>query len=151
MLDVAPAQGPPGSEPGPATAKLPHAEAWSAAAARHAEFFVPLDAGARVGLLARSDPTQILLWEATDAGTRAHIEPFLSYAETRADIVLAADDAALATIRATLDGPLFETLRAAVRSGHLVCYLLRRRCVLEERGFDEMLDALGFAFMGACR
>lgn len=133
------------------SARLPHAEAWCAAAVRHPELFAPLDAGARVGLLARSDPTQILLWEATDAGTRVRVEPFVSYAKSLADIVLAADDEALATIGSTLDGSLFETLRAAVRSGHVVCYLLRRRCVLEERGFEEMLDALGFAFMGACR
>jgi hypothetical protein len=46
---------------------------------------------------------------------------------------------------------LFAVLRAGVRSGHIVCYMLKRRCLLEERGFDELLEALGFAFMGACR
>jgi hypothetical protein len=46
---------------------------------------------------------------------------------------------------------LFEVLRAGVRSGRVVCYMLKRRCVLEERGLDELLEALGFAFMGACR
>jgi hypothetical protein len=46
---------------------------------------------------------------------------------------------------------LFEVLRAGIRSGHIVCYMLKRRCLLEERGLDELLDALGFAFMGACR
>jgi hypothetical protein len=150
-MDAVPGHNPRGSEPGPAGGGLPRAEAWRAAAERHADFFAPLEAGARVGLLARSDPTQILLWEATGAGTRVRIEPFVGYAKTPADIVLAADDEAMATIRSTLDGPLFDTLRGAVRSGHLVCYLLQRRCVLEERGFEELLDALGFAFMGACR
>jgi hypothetical protein len=29
--------------------------------------------------------------------------------------------------------------------------MLKRRCVLEERGLEDLLDALGFAFMGACR
>ncbi len=155
MPDAAPARDQCGSgsesEPGSPSTRLPDPEAWRAAAARNAELFAPLDAGARIGLLARSDPTQILLWEVADAGARVRYEPFLGYTNTRADIVLAADDESLATIRSTLDGRLFETLRAAVRSGHVVCYLLRRRCVLEERGFEEMLDALGFAFMGACR
>ena len=68
-----------------------------------------------------------------------------------ADIVLAADDESLAAVRAAADGALFAALRAGIRSGHIVCYMLKRRCLLEERGFDELLDALGFAFMGACR
>jgi hypothetical protein len=29
--------------------------------------------------------------------------------------------------------------------------MLKRRCLLEERGFDDLLDALGFAFMGMRR
>lgn len=53
--------------------------------------------------------------------------------------------------RAAVHGALFETLRAGIRSGHIVCYLLKRRCEPEERGFEELLDALGFAFMRACR
>ena len=54
-------------------------------------------------------------------------------------------------VRSAVTGRLFEVLRAGIRSGHVVCYMLKRRCVLEERGLDELLDALGFAFMGACR
>lgn len=134
-----------------ATVGLPAQDAWRAAAALHAGLFAPLDAGARIGLLARSDPTQLLLWEATAVGVQACVDPFATYASAKADIVLAADDEALARIHAALDGTLFEVLRAGVRAGHIVCYMLKRRCVLEERGFEELLDALGFVFMGACR
>ncbi|HNH35640.1 MAG TPA: hypothetical protein PK375_06980, partial [Rhodocyclaceae bacterium] len=67
------------------------------------------------------------------------------------DMVLAADDEALAGLRAAEDARLFEVLRAGIRSGRIVCYMLRRRCDLEAKGYDEMLEALGFAFMGACR
>ena len=49
------------------------------------------------------------------------------------------------------EGQLFAVLRAGIRSGAVVCYILRRRCDLEARGFEELLDGLGFAFMGACR
>ncbi len=65
--------------------------------------------------------------------------------------MLAADDAALAAVRAALNWALFEALRAGIRSGAIVCYMLKRRCLLDERGIDELLDELGFAFMGACR
>jgi hypothetical protein len=115
------------------------------------DLFAPLDQGARIGLLARSAPSRVLVWEACDRGIDAWIVPFAGYSATAADIVLAADDESLAEVRAAGDGALFQVLRAGIRSGHIVCYMLKRRCVLEERGFDEVLDALGFAFMGACR
>jgi hypothetical protein len=130
---------------------LPSQDAWRAAAACHEELFAPLDPGARIALLAREAPTNMLVWEAGDAGVDACVEAFAGYAASQADVVLAADDASLERIRAATGTALFVELRAGIRSGHIVCYMLKRRCVLEERGFDEILDALGFAFMGACR
>jgi hypothetical protein len=102
-------------------------------------------------LLARSAPTHVLFWEAGERGIDAWIAPFAGYSASAADMVLAADDESLAELRAVCNDALFEVLRAGIRSGHIVCYMLKRRCVLEERGFDELLEALGFAFMGACR
>ena len=130
---------------------LPEPAAWRAAARHHDELFAPLDPGARIALLARAAPTRMLVWEADDAGVEARVEPFTGYAASDADIVLAADDASLSEVCAAGERRLFEVLRAGIRSGHIVCYTLKRRCVLEERGFDELLDALGYAFMGACR
>ena len=130
---------------------LPSPDVWRVAAIRHEALFAPLDPGVRIGLLAREAPTTVLIWETRETGVDAHLEPFTGYAATRAEIVLAADDVSLAMIRAASDIDLFVELRAGIRSGHIVCYMLKRRCILEERGLDEMLDALGFAFMGACR
>lgn len=130
---------------------LPSPEAWLAAAAHHGELFAQLDPGVRIALLARAAPTQMLVWEAGNTGVDARIEPFVDYATSAADIVLAADDEWLSEVRSAAADRVFEVLRGGVRSGHIVCYLLRRRCALEERGLEEMLDALGFAFMGACR
>jgi hypothetical protein len=131
--------------------RLPSPEAWLAAAAHHADLFAPLDPGVRIALLARSSPTQMLVWEAGNAGIDARLEAFAGYAASAADIVLAADHVSLLEVRSAVTGRLFEVLRAGIRSGHIVCYVLKRRCVLEERGLDELLEALGFAFMGACR
>ena len=130
---------------------LPSPQAWRTAAARHADLFETLDPGARIALVSRSAPDPMLLWEAGEGGIDARSAPFPGYSASGADIALAADDVALAAIAAAVDGALFETLRACIRAGHIVCYVLRRRCQLEERGFEELLDALGYAFMGACR
>lgn len=136
---------------GLAPATLPTADAWLSAAGRHDDLFAPLNPGARIGLLARLAPTHVLFWEAGDLAIGAWVAPFAGYSATDADIVLAADDESLAEVRVAREGALFEVLRAGIRSGHIVCYMLKRRCALEERGFDELLEALGFAFMGACR
>jgi hypothetical protein len=139
------------STPDRASGRLPTPDAWRAAAAHHRELFASLDPGVRIGLLARSSPTHMLVWEAGDAGIEAQFEAFAGYAASGVDIVLAADDESLLEVCSAATGRLFEVLRAGIRSGHIVCYVLKRRCVLEERGLDELLDALGFAFMGACR
>jgi len=139
------------SAPDCAVDRLPSPEAWLAAAAHHGELFAQLDSGVRIALLARAAPTQMLVWEVGNCGVDARIEPFADYARSGADIILAADDESLITVRSAEAGRLFEVLRAGVRSGHIVCYMLKRRCALEERGLDDLLDALGFAFMGACR
>jgi len=139
------------SAPNCAADQLPSPEAWLAAAAHNNELFAPLDPGVRIALLARSWPTQMLVWEAGSAAIDAHIETFAGYTASAADIVMAADHESMLEVRSAVTGRLFETLRAGIRSGHIVCYILKRRCVLEERGLDELLDALGFAFMGACR
>jgi hypothetical protein len=130
---------------------LPSLAAWQAAADARGDLFGPLDAGARIALVARSDPQDMLLWCVQETGVAARIEPFPGYSASGADIVLAADDEALAAIAAAGRDTLFEVLRAGIRSGRIVCYILRRRCHLEERGFEELLTELGFAFMGACR
>jgi hypothetical protein len=135
----------------PTSPSLPSSDAWRAAAAHHRDRFAPLARGARVGLLARTAPIHMLVWEACPDGVDARLDSFAGYGACKADIVFAADDVALREIRATEHARIFEVLRARIRDGAIVCYWLKRRCVLEYRGFDELLDALGFAFMGACR
>jgi hypothetical protein len=130
---------------------LPAVAAWRAAAACHDELFAALDPGARIGLVAREAPATMLLWEVGNAGIEVRDAPFPGFSASGADVLLAADAEALAKICVAADKQLFEVLRAGIRSGAVVCYILRRRCDLEERGFEELLDALGFAFMGACR
>ena len=130
---------------------LPDAVDWSAAAARHEELFAALTPGARIGLVARDAPASMLLWEASDKGIQARAALFPGFFDSGADILLCADAAALAAIRAAVDGQLFYVMRAGIRNGDIICYMLSRRCELEVQGFEELLDALGFAFMGACR
>lgn len=132
-------------------ATLPDPQAWRAAAANRAELFQALDPGSRIGLLARSSPARMLVWETGAEGMTVQYAPFPGFASSGVDILLSANDDALAQIVDAVQGPLFEVLRSGIRSGSVVCYILRRRCDLEALGYEELLEALGFAFMGACR
>jgi hypothetical protein len=131
--------------------RLPDAVAWRAAAARHDELFAALTPGARIGLVAREAPATMLFWEAGDDGIDVRAAPYTGFSASGADILFAADAQALAEIYDATDAHLFAVLRAGIRSGTIICYMLSRQCELEVQGFEEMLDALGFAFMGACR
>lgn len=93
----------------------------------------------------------MLFWEASDAGIQARAANYPGFFDSGADILLCADAEAMAAIHAAVDGQLFPVLRAGIRSGGIICYMLSRRCELEVQGFEDLLDALGFAFMGACR
>lgn len=130
---------------------LPEPGAWKSAAACHRELFAALEPGACIGLMARETPGTMLLWEKGSAGIEVRSAPFPGFSASGVDILLSADAQALAAIRGADDAQLFAVLRAGIRSGAVICYMLSRRCVLEAQGFDELLEALGFAFMGACR
>jgi len=130
---------------------LPAPGAWRSAATYHDELFAALDPGARIGMIAREAPGTMLLWEAGDTGIAVRDAPFLGYSASGVDLLLSADAEALAAIRGASEAQLFTVLRAGIRSGAVICYMLSRRCVLEAQGFEELLEALGFAFMGACR
>ena len=127
--------------------------AWRAAAARHEELFAALDPGARItGLVAReARGHDAVVGGGRRPGSMRALAPFPGFSASGADILMAADAEALAQICGAADGQLFAVLRSGIRSGAVVCYILRRRCDLEARGFEELLDGLGFAFMGACR
>ena len=59
---------------------LPSRALWQDAAAGRPDLFGPLDAGARLALVARRDPQSMLLWQAEAQGTVARIEPFAGFA-----------------------------------------------------------------------
>ena len=121
------------------------------AAQCHKHLFATLDAGARIGLIAREVPRSMLVWEADGGACRVDVVGFGGFSACGADVLMSADAEAMTQICAAGEIRLFDVLRACIRRGTVVCYMLRRRCDLEARGFDELLEALGFAFMGACR
>jgi hypothetical protein len=104
--------------------------------------------------------------------------PFAGYDQPGVDVLLSADEAALVAIRQAVEpgdgaalttspndgdrgaagpaGPsdhgadLFAVMRGQIREGSLLFFMMRPGGELEALGYEELLEALGFACTGTC-
>lgn len=137
------------------TAALPPPAAWRPTLESNADLFSDLDDGARIGIARRADVNRegavMVVWEAAGGTLTAKEKPFPGYRDAEVDVLLVADDESLGALAGELDGDALPALKHLVRRGHVVCYVLKRRCALVEAGYEDVLDSIGVPFMGACR
>jgi hypothetical protein len=147
------------------------AERWRALFEQHSNVLCELVDGARVGFVARADfvpQAGRRLAGLVDAGARASGAPMLvlemrggamTVGEARfegferADVDLlfvAADDALAELVRAGAPNVL-AVVKRALRTGSVVFYALKPKHELQDSGYEDFLDSLGLAFLGACR
>ncbi len=144
-------------------------QAWQAMLDRHDELFQELVPGSRIGLVARCAaavvPGQhgsayasrfdtrdgILFWEAHEDGMRADYRACRDLEEAAVDLLLVADDEALDTIRGALNGEPLVAMKRLIRRGNLLFFVTRTKHELRDAGYEDFLDSLGLAFLGACR
>jgi len=131
---------------------------WEAALRARAAVFSGLVPGSRIGLVEEAavgngaEPgSRMLTWKATETGIEVRYGSFPGFEQTDVDILIAADAAALASLRQALQGDVLARMRKLIRAGELLFFARKSRRDLEDAGYDELLDQLGFAFLGACR
>ena len=131
---------------------------WEVALAAYKDTFSCLASGSRIALVAEaalSDAGRVgsnmLVWHATDQGLRVEAGKFPGFEETDVDILMVADDAALASMNASLEADVLQTVRRLIREGKILFFARKTRRDLDHAGYEDLLDQLGFAFMGACR
>ena len=145
--------------------------AWQSMLDRHREVFAGMLCGARIGILPRSATGiqpgkrlaglasaqfdlpggKMLAWEAGDDGFRAEFSPCASFKDARADLLLVADDMALDAIHQTIGGDTLSTIKKMIRSGNILFFVMKTKYQLQDAGYEDFLDTLGLAFLGACR
>ena len=145
--------------------------AWQAMLDRHEDVFSGMLPGARIGILPRSatgisagkriaglasasfslPEGKMLAWEAVEGGMRAVFSPCTSYADTQSDLLFVADDIALEAIHQTIGGDTFSTMKKMIRSGNIMFFVMKTKYQLQDAGYEDFLDVLGLAFLGACR
>lgn len=128
---------------------------WQALLERHSAIFAGMLPGSRIGLLPEEDfespAAMMLVWEATGNAMVADYRPFPGFAEVEVDLLFVADGETLRWLHdSTNPAPLAE-LKRKVRRRETLLYVVKPRSALLELGYEEFLDSLGLAFMGACR
>ena len=130
--------------------------AWDAMLASHAATFAALQPGCSLGLVPKADTERragrMLVWERCDGERmKAEVRPFTGYQGCGVDILFAAEESGLAAIHGALAGRPLGEMKSALRRGELYLFVMKSRDQLIEAGWDEFLESLGLAYLGACR
>ncbi|MFZ5510984.1 MAG: hypothetical protein ACOZCP_13120 [Pseudomonadota bacterium] len=141
---------------------------WQAMLDRHGEVFSEMLPGSLVGLVPREGSGiqpgkhvaglvaaggdgHMLIWEMTEAGMRAGLRPYHGFQDAGVDLLFVASDEALRSLHASLDGQALSSMKRLIRQGGIMFYVMRTKYQLQDAGYEEFLDSLGLAFLGACR
>lgn len=152
------------------TYRFGNLDEWQAMLDRHAELFSEMVPGSAVGFVARSGSGimpgkhaaglksaqgegQMLAWEVPpdNSGMRASFKNYTGFEDTHVDLLFVAEDEALLAMRAALDGDALTIIKRLIRKGPIMFYVMKNKYQLQDAGYEEFLDSLGLAFLGACR
>ena len=141
---------------------------WQAMLDRHCELFTEMIPGSSVGFVPRSgsgiqpgkhvaglvdsgSDVEMMRWMADGSGMIASVQPYPGFQDARVDLLFVADDVALTVMHASLDGDTLSSIKRLIRQGNIMFFVLRTKFELQDAGYEEFLDTLGLAFLGACR
>ena len=140
---------------------------WQSMLERYSELFVEMQSGSRIGIVSREASgilpgkhlaavqtfaeVPMLAWQAEGGGMAACIERFSGMSSTRVDLLLVADADAMATMLDQLDGDMLTAIKRLIRRGSMMFFVFRTKAELQDAGYEDFLDSLGLAFLGACR
>lgn len=147
--------------------------AWQAMLDRYQELFSDMLPGSCIGILPRSGTGlmpgkhlaglsnaefdlpdgKMLAWEisAEGLGMRAGYRACRRFDDAQADLLLVPDDAALEEIQRNLVGDPLATIKKMIRRGNILFFVMKTKYQLQDAGYEDFLDTLGLAFLGACR
>ena len=144
---------------------------WQRLLDRHQDLFSEMTAGSSIGIVPKSITGAIpgkraaalratgldaadgavLAWEAGEQGMRAVYRRCGRLDEARVDLLLVADDEALEQIRDHLETEPLGVMKKLIRRGNILFFVMRTKHELQDAGYEEFLESLGLAYLGACR
>ncbi len=141
---------------------------WQAMLVRHDELFTEMVPGSSVaivpregsgiqpgkhvaGLMAAEGAGEMLRWEVTANGMRAALAPYRGFQDAKVDLLFVADSEAMAILRDNIGDDTLSLMKRQIRAGNIMFFVMRTKYELQDAGYEEFLDTLGLAFLGACR
>jgi hypothetical protein len=143
---------------------------WQAMLDRHAELFTEMSPGSAVGIVPRAGSGiqpgkhvaglidagggEMLVWKIQnghEAGMLAIRRSYTGFQQAEVDLLFVADDDALAAMEGALQGDTLSIMKRLIRKGNIMFFVMKTKYQLQEAGYEDFLDSLGLAFLGACR
>jgi hypothetical protein len=143
-------------------------EPWQAMLDRHQPMFADMVPGASVGLVRREGSgiqpgkhvgglasaggeIPMMLWTVVDGGMVASLVQFRGLADIKVDLLLVVGDRAVGNLATASAEERMPMLKRLIRSGDVLFFVFRTKFELQDAGYEDFLDTLGLAFLGACR
>ena len=139
---------------------------WAAMLQRERALFDPWAEGTAIGIghFARDDADrevadagggggggEMMVWERRDGAMHVGHRRFDGFASAGVAVLFVAAPGALESVHARLPAQALGAMKLALRAGTMLLYVLEPRARLVDDGCEDFLEALGLAFMGACR
>jgi hypothetical protein len=141
---------------------------WQAMLDRHAPLFTELVPGSAVGFVPRAGSGihpgkhvagvmsaggegQMLTWVMEGERMRANVRNYSGFQDARVDLLFVADEAGLEAMREALHGETLSIIKRQIRKGAIMFFVMKTKFQLQDAGYEDFLDSLGLAFLGACR
>jgi hypothetical protein len=142
--------------------------AWQAMLDRHAPLFTELLAGSAVGFVARAGSGihpgkhvagvmnaggegQMLRWSMEGDAMRATLRSYSGFKDAGVDLLFVADEDGMDAMRESLAGETLSIIKRQIRKGAIMFFVMKTKYELQDAGYEDFLDSLGLAFLGACR
>ena len=142
--------------------------AWQAMLERHAPLFSELLPGSAVGFVPRAGSGihpgkhvagvmnaggegQMLTWVMEGERMRANLRHYSGFQDARVDLLFVADESGLDAMRDALQGETLSIIKRQIRKGAIMFFVMKTKYELQDAGYEDFLDSLGLAFLGACR
>jgi hypothetical protein len=129
--------------------------AWQAVLEHHAPLFSELRPGAAAALICKPDwdagSGTMLEWRSAAGDMHATLKPWPGAARTDVDMIFVGLRDAFSRLSEVEPGLRFSLLKDMVHEGDVLFFVMKTKCCLIDSGWEDFLEALGLAFMGACR
>ncbi len=131
------------------------AAGWQALLERERHLFEPMIEGASVGFVLRESADvgrgEMLVWRRSSDATLVERQAFGGFANCPVALLFVAEPGAFEVVHERLLDNAFGALKLQLRSGAILLYVIAPKRQLLDDGYEDFVEALGLAFLGACR